>query len=784
MTLSSHCFNNNMKEQFTALELDVVKQQIAMNCCFSLGREQIMETQPSYDLLWVKRVLAQSKEALAMTIRYGSMPFLGLRDVRDSIEAAQKDMTLTAQELRQIADQANATKAITKYRQMSEMKTPFLDELLDSFSDINACSQSVDACISINYDVLDKASPALAQIRRSLRQCEGDMSKEVQRFIAAHASLLMDTITTTRNDRICVLVKISEKNKIRGFIHGESASGQAAYIEPESLLQLNNRLQSYHSREKEVVNRILFELSQQVKAYAHAFLANLETLAILDACFAKANWAYKCNGCIAQIVEDDTSLYLKQARHPLIHEQSVVANTYEIKKPYQSLLITGSNTGGKTVTLKTIGLFVAMNQCGFPLNAEEAILPFFSSIFVDIGDDQSIQESLSTFSAHISKLAYIIDHVDAHSLVLLDELGSGTDPKEGESLAVAVLDELCDSHAMIIATTHFSALKTYAKKRSDMLVSSVEFDVETMRPTYRYIEGISGQSNALAIAARYQLKQRVLDKAQQLRDEKRSNEDDLIDKLEASILENQQKKDKIEATLQDVALLQETLLKQKEDFEKSKEASLEKVKEEYKIELEATKEKAEAMIRELQSFDEDVKGHVLAQMKHDVQNLEIDEAPIEEVEETFVVGDYVRMKKLNYYGEVLSVNKDKVCVFANGMKMNTRSSELTHATKQVDKKKSKGYQKVMQSTSFSMECNVIGMRVLEATAVIDKYLDNAMIAKVYQVRLIHGNGTGALRTGVHTYLKRNPYVEEYHMGGLGEGGLGATVVTLKQKGKK
>ena len=317
------------------------------------------------------------------------------------------------------------------YMKSSEIESPLIQELCASFGDHRRIATHIEKCISINGEVLDHASDTLRGLRRSITSCQGEISAEVQRFIACNASKLMDTITTVRNDRTCVLVKVSEKNSVDGFVHGESASGQTAYIEPRSLLILNNKLQSLRSREQEEIQKILFGLSQEVKEEGASFLGNLDTFALLDSIFARALWAKEVDGCVAKLDTNSEHLYLKQARHPLIDPQTVVANTYELKQPYHSLLITGSNTGGKTVTLKTIGLFVAMTMCGMPVSAEEANIPLFDAIYVDIGDDQSIQESLSTFSSHISKLAFICDHASAHSLVLLDELGSGTDPKDG-----------------------------------------------------------------------------------------------------------------------------------------------------------------------------------------------------------------------------------------------------------------------------------------------------------------------------------------------------------------
>ena len=770
-----------MKDRQEALELDVVKEQIVRYCAFSLGKQKIRQTYPTFDKLWVDRELKRSKEAFDLVVRYGTMPFGGIRDIAMSVEDAMKGITIRPQELRQIAEGIRASESMRSYMKNSEIETPYIQELVDSLSDHQKCAMKIESCINVNFELMDNASMELKRIRKSVHGCEQEISSEVQRFIAKNSAKLMDTITTMRNDRTCVLVKISEKNSVDGMLHGESASGQTAYIEPRSLVNLNNKLQSLRSKEKEEIERILASLSKEVAMIGDELLGNLDTYALLDSIFAKGSWAKEKDGCIAVVDDQKERLYLKRARHPLIEEQKVVANTYEIKPPYHSLLITGSNTGGKTVTLKTIGLFAAMTMCGFPIAAEEGVIPLFDGIYVDIGDDQSIQESLSTFSSHISKMAYITAHAGYRSLVLLDELGSGTDPKEGEPLAVAILDALRNAHAMVIATTHYSALKSYGADHEDVLLSSVEFDMEQMRPTYHYIEGISGQSNAFEIARRYGLSEKILAKAKERKEAAKTEREETMEKLEASLMENHDIKKQLEEKLADVRKLQKQLSEEKHTFEKEKDKLLSEIKEKAETSLEQKIEEADEIIELLKEMKAEAKPHEITELKTTLYDLQGEEEPKEKKEEHFELGDYVKLDQLNYYGEIISINKEKVCVFANGMKMNTTTKEISHAQKQVEKKKkSKGYAK-SGVKSFSMEVNVIGMRVAEAIPIVDKYLDNALLAKVYRVRVIHGMGTGALRKGVHDYLKHNPRVESYTMGGQGEGGLGATVVTLKQK---
>ena len=772
--------------EYEALQFDECKARIASYCRFSLANKLLKEQEPSFSYLWIKQEAERTKEAYECVVRYGVLPLPGLFDISEAIADAKRDKILRPFELNRIAQQAGCVLAITKYRKLCEVKTVHLDELYESFTNCDQLSNAITRCINVHDEVMDQASSLLFSLRKNIRICEGDIVQAAQRFISSNGNKLTDTITTSRNNRVCVLVKISEKNSVRGFIHGESASGQTAYVEPEALFHLNNKLASLKSQEQEEVSRILKELSLAVKQHSDALSANQDTFTLLDAYFAKAQYAKEQDGCIAKVEQNGAHLYLEAYRHPLIDAKKVVANTYELKPPYRTLLITGSNTGGKTVTLKNIGLAACLAQSGMPLLANQAILPFFSQIFIDIGDDQSIQESLSTFSAHISKLAMICDRVSEDSLVLLDELGSGTDPKEGECLAVAVLDELCSSNAFVLATTHFHALKSYAKQQDHILISGVEFDMEQMKPTYRYLEGVSNASNALAIARRYHMKEHILQKAETLHKQSQSDQDRLMEKLEHEAEELKQRKEKADAVLKDVSDLRRQLQTEREQFAKTKQRELEQLKEQYEQKLSQKVAEAEALLEELKQLPQDVKPHLVTAAAKHLSDIQIEEEQEPQKQVEFQIGDRVSIAHSHTQGEIIEINKDKVCLSVNGLRMNTKKQELLLVEKGKPKKKikEKGYQLHKTSAHFSMELNIIGMKVTEALPVVDKYLDNAILNKVYSVRIIHGNGTGALRAGIHQYLKKEPKVEDYRLGGQGEGGMGATVVTLKKVGKR
>ena len=768
-----------MENNVQALEFDLVKQDICRYASFSLGAAQIRQAGMIDSPLYLKRELRRVEEALHACVRYGKMPFGGIRDIQESVEAAEKGYLLTCQEYREIAETIRGCVGISQYlQQFPKDEVIELNELVSSLSLNVKLASEIERCISINYEVYDHASPQLAGIRRKIRQIESDCSASVAQFIQNNASKLMDTITTQRNDRVCVLVKISEKNSIKGFIHGESASGATAYVEPECLIVLNNKLSSAKSEEQNEIKRILQQLSLLVKAESAALLGNCETLGILDSLFARGEWAKVNHGCVA-VLNEQRQLVLKNARHPLIDPQKVVSNTYRLNTPKRMMLITGSNTGGKTVTLKTIGLFALMSMSGFPILCDEAQLPIFDHIFVDIGDEQSIEQSLSTFSAHLSKLARICDEASEHSLVLMDELGSGTDPKEGEALALAILQHLKDLKSTCIATTHYSALKIECAKWDEVLLSSVEFDVENLRPTYRFIEGLSGSSYAFEIARKFGLSSSILKEAMQFKENVKSNEEKMIEKVDELLNENYQLKEKLLAERSQLEEERTKFMLQREKFEKERQKVYEQAQQKAEQIILEAQEEAESVIRELKALGSDAKNHELLQVKKKLVVKEVEQPPISDDYE-YSVGDHVKLVKYNYIGVIEEINGNQLQVLANGIKMKVKKSDCLPVQKPKQKKQKVSYTKTLRS-AFSMECNVIGERVNDALAIIDKYLDNAILANVSVVRLVHGVGTGALRNAIHTYLKKHPKVAEFRLGGQGEGGMGATVVTLKMK---
>lgn len=755
------------------LEFNIVKQWIADQAMFDLGKEYVLKQQMLTNTLQIKRELHRVKEAMQCIRLQGRLHINGAYNIQDSLVKASKERILSIQELWHIRMQSMACIDIKTYIQKE--KSELLQELSDSLYYPEQLKKHIDHIIDDHLEIKDQASEHLYTIRQQLKESISKIDREIQKCIIEYRDYLMDTTISIHNDRRCLLVKSADKNHVKGFIHGKSSSGQAFYIEPTSLLNLNNQLQSLKNQEEDEITLLLKTLSLEVKEEIDVLAANMDTIAMVDGIFAKAFWGFVHDGCVASIV-DTKQIILKEARHPLIDPKKVIANTYQLHDPYQMIFITGANTGGKTVTLKTIGLFVMMSQSGFPILASEASISIFNHIYVDLGDAQSIEASLSTFSAHISNLAYICNHANDKSLILLDEPGNGTDPKEGECLAIAMLEELRIKQAYVIVSTHFSELKLYTASKQDILLASVTFDTQTMKPTYHYVEGLSGQSNAFMIAKEYHLNERIVNRAIQLQESLKTTQEKALENLEKEIHHQKQKAQELQKWSESLELQAQAIVNEQQALRAQKELILTNAKEEASQILEKTKEETKILLKELQ--EQLHKPHVITQKIHELESqLEIEEQQTSPTHD-FQVGDYVEIKEYHYFGDIIDIQKDRITVFTNGIKMNVKKSSLILATKQKEKQELV-YQSRLKSTSVASELNVIGKTRVEAIAMIDKYLDSALLANMHQVNIIHGLGTGVLRKAVHQYLQHKKFVVSYEAAGAQNGGLGATIVHLK-----
>lgn len=761
---------------YESLELNTIKEKIAEYCAFSLGAAYIEQLKVETQALVIRRDLQRTKQAMVAVAFNGGLSFSGLKDIQPALLKAGKQGVLGIHDLVEVGLCIRGFELMVKQKKEIEVDLSALDDLFESLVFNVKHAEAIERCFSINDEVYDNASPALAQIRRSRRETQRRMTNETQSFMKQNKDSLASSQQTYRQDRQVVMVKPSDKNKIEGLVHGESASGQTVYIEPDFLVRYNNQIANLNIEEEDEIARICRELSARITEDAEILQADLETAALLDGIFAKAKWGYRHDGVIAELSEGD--LRIEKARHPLIDPQAVVANSYHIEAPHRMVLISGPNTGGKSVALKTIGLFTLLTMCGCPVLAESAQIPLVDQVFVDIGDHQSIAQSLSTFSAHLSNIAEIIDHVSGDSLVLLDEIGGGTDPAEGESLAIAILEYLRHMGCMVVVTTHFGGLKNYGARHAEILSASVQFDLDSLQPTYHYIENLTGSSYAFEIARKLHLKASVVDQAQQIKEQNQSEQDRLIAKLE--------RQTKATVALQETLEAREAQLNQEIASYAAKTAKLEAQRQQILAAFD--QQQQDELEARLALADEYLEQLTQAQKPHEVQNIkqkikQLQPQPAAAVSHgPLAIGDRVRLKQSSQVGVIREIDKRHISVSVGNLSVQVRAADVEKITASEVPKKDRRKQNRSVSISAGLrpglECNVIGMHVEEAVNVVNKYLDSCVLYHLNNVRIVHGVGTGALRKAIHEDLRRNKHVRDFRLGGQGEGGVGATVVNL------
>ena len=766
-----------------SLELTKIIDDVSSFAAFSLGKENILNTEVSFNKLIIHRNLSYTKEALEILKNNDTVPFGGIKDIRTTLVKADKGGLLSAQELNDVKNVLAGVNSVIKYyRNIHEVEMDNIGELFLSLVSFNKLMEEIENSIDEYGVVLDSASSELYSIRKQLKRVDADINASIQRFLSKNKESVVDSIVATRNGRSVILVKSSDKNQYGGLIYGDSSSGQASYIEPKELLDLNNKKQELIIKEHEEINRILSYLSSDVAKTATEQIANIETLGLIDEIFAKANWG-RIKDAVCALISDEYSINIEKARHPLIDPKVVVANTYRLIEPKKMLIITGPNTGGKTVSLKIIGLFVLMSYCGIPVPCEAISIPVFDNIFEDIGDDQSVESSLSSFSAHIQKQAKICNEATSESLVLLDELGSGTDPKEGESLGIALLNLLREKKCMTIVTTHYSRLKTYGKRHDDILLASVEFNMNTLEPTYKYFEGITGNSNAISVAKRYGLPKELIKYATFLNDQAKSEEDKLIEELDNELSKVRSELAKIEEEKERLEIESEELKKAQKNFYREKDEWKYKKEEEAKAYLEGIRKEAEEIIEDLKSR-KDIKLHEVIDKRKELENIGDFEEIIDDDNYEFSVGEVIELKSTNQIARIISINKKDILINLNGREMHVKKDQIRPSNKHLPKKDTKvettiNLDRDIVFSSMSLECNLIGMNVEDAMYKLENYLDEVKVHNLNYCRIVHGDGTGKLRKAVHNRLQNDNNVKEYHLAPPQEGGTGATIVTFK-----
>ena len=786
------------EKSLITLELPAVLDMLAAEAVGDTAKEQAKQLSPSTDAATVRSRQEETSAAKTMMVVRGSPGFSGVKDVRPSLARADLGGALNTRELLDIARVLQCARLVRGYiADDSVGKTP-IDHLFYALHANKFLEEKISTSISGEDEIADGASPELANIRRQMRAA-ARARDSLQKLISSpsYAKVLQEPIITMRQDRYVVPVKAEHKGAVPGLVHDISASGATLFIEPMAAVKANNELRELSAKEKLEIERILAELSADCAEHRDDISSDFEVLVRLDLIFAKAKLSYKLNCQSASM--DGKGIVLRRARHPLLDQAKAVPISLELGESFDTLVITGPNTGGKTVSIKTIGLLAAMNQCGLHIPADDGSnLPVFSHILADIGDEQSIEQNLSTFSAHMSNIVNIISECDDSSLILFDELGAGTDPTEGAALAVAIIEYCRKKGAMIAATTHYAELKVYATNEAGVQNASCEFDVETLRPTYHLLVGIPGKSNAFAISRRLGLGEDIIEDAKNRVSSDSASFEATIEKLEQTRLLLE--KDRNEAAV-----------KLREAQESAKKAAFLKAELEVRLDKADIKSRREAerIIQEARTTAEEVFRELddmrkKANEQEDVQQIngarsqlrrklnlseealkkdDLEKLPEQKSSRPIRVGDTVQIKSMGVKATVLSISSDRVLSLRAGI-MNVSAKEdevlLLEGQSAVKAKSApKASPSQLRTASVPSEIDIRGMESLEGVLAAERYIDSAVMGKLKTVTIIHGKGTGALRAAVQQMLKKNKSVKSFRLGRFGEGEAGVTVVELK-----
>jgi DNA mismatch repair protein MutS2 len=785
-----------MERVLRVLEYEKMKKQLLEHVSSSLGRKKVEQLTPSTDFNKVKLWQAQTQEGANMLRLKGHVPLGGIFDIKPHLKRAKIRGLLHASELLEVASTIYGGRQLKKFIETmieeEEADLPLLGEFARQIVPLTDLERAIKQCIDDNGHVLDSASPTLRTLRHQIRSFEANVRSKLEGITRSSntAKMLSDAIVTIRNDRYVIPVKQEYRGAFGGIVHDQSASGATLFVEPQAVVEINNQLREAKAKEQREIERILSELSMQVSEHVDDLFVNVDVLAELDFIMARAHYG-KAIRATQPILNNRGYLLIKQGRHPLIPDDEIVPIDIELGHSYSSLVITGPNTGGKTVTLKTIGLLTLMAQSGLHVPAEEeSELAVFKHVFADIGDEQSIEQSLSTFSSHMTNIVDILGKVDHESLVLFDELGAGTDPTEGAALAIAILDDVYRRGARIVATTHYSELKGYAYNREGVMNASVEFDVETLSPTYRLLIGVPGRSNAFAISKRLGLEEKIIEQAKAHIDEDASQVESMIASLEQSQKSAESDWEEAEKALQEAEQLRFDLQKKLDDLEKEKERILAEAEQQAEQAVKDAKEEAEVIISELRDLQKQgvsVKEHQIIDAKKHLEEaapkLTKQQKKVKRTAEKkreFKPGDEVKVLSFGQKGHIVEkVSEAEYQVQMGIMKMKVEASDL-QLIDRPQPVETKPLATIRGSDHHvKPELDLRGERYEEAMLKVEKYLDDALLAGYASVSIIHGKGTGALRKGVKDLLKRHPHVKSARDGGANEGGLGNTVVELR-----
>ena len=758
---------------------------------------------PSTDLSAIRTAQRETKDALARLFRIGSTSFGSNRDLGFSIRSLEIGSSLSMSELLKLASFLDNVSRIKTYgkKEQEDLPNDSLDAYFEGLTPMTQLANEINRCILSEEEMADDASPRLKSIRRSKLSTNEKIHSQLTSMVnGAYRTFLQDAVITMRDNRYCIPVKAEYKSQVSGMVHDQSSTGSTFFIEPAAVVNLNNQLKELDLQEQEEIEVILGDLSSQAAVHTSELAADQKIMTTLDFIFAKAKLAMEQNAT-EPIFNTEHYIQIRKGRHPLLDKKKAVPIDVRLGKDFDLLVITGPNTGGKTVSLKTVGLFTLMGQAGLHIPAlDRSELSIFSEVYADIGDEQSIEQSLSTFSSHMTRVVHILQHADADSLCLFDELGAGTDPTEGAALAIAILNYLHDRGIRTMATTHYSELKIYALSTNFVENACCEFDVETLRPTYRLLIGIPGKSNAFAISSKLGLSDEIIHAAKEQISKEDESFEDVIADLEQSRVTIEKEQQEIAEYKERIRTLQEQLQKKNEKIDQAKDKILRDANEKARAILQEAKDVADETIRDFNKAGASADIKELEKKRQKVRdkinekngklalgNNQKKPANQKTVDpKKLKKGDSVKIISMNLKGIVntLPDARGNLFVQCGIMRMQTNINDLVPVKEETItapalQRTNTGKLKMSKSFSVSSEINLLGCTVDEAIAKLDKYLDDAYLAHLPSVRVVHGKGTGALRSAVQSHLKRLKYVKEYRLGEYGEGDAGVTIVTFK-----
>ena len=767
------------------------------------GKKLCRELVPSTDLSAIRTAQRETKDALARLFRIGSTSFGSNRDLGFSIRSLEIGSSLSMSELLKLASFLDNVSRIKTYgkKEREDLPNDSLDAYFEGLTPMTQLANEINRCILSEEEMADDASPRLKIIRRSKLSTNEKIHSQLTSMVnGAYRTFLQDAVITMRDNRYCIPVKAEYKSQVSGMVHDQSSTGSTFFIEPAAVVNLNNQLKELDLQEQEEIEVILGDLSSQAAVHTSELAADQKIMTTLDFIFAKAKLAMEQNAT-EPIFNTEHYIQIRKGRHPLLDKKKAVPIDVRLGKDFDLLVITGPNTGGKTVSLKTVGLFTLMGQAGLHIPAlDRSELSIFSEVYADIGDEQSIEQSLSTFSSHMTRVVHILQHADADSLCLFDELGAGTDPTEGAALAIAILNYLHDRGIRTMATTHYSELKIYALSTNFVENACCEFDVETLRPTYRLLIGIPGKSNAFAISSKLGLSDEIIHAAKEQISKEDESFEDVIADLEQSRVTIEKEQQEIAEYKERIRTLQEQLQKKNEKIDQAKDKILRDANEKARAILQEAKDVADETIRDFNKAGASADIKELEKKRQKVRdkinekngklalgNNQKKPANQKTVDpKKLKKGDSVKIISMNLKGIVntLPDARGNLFVQCGIMRMQTNINDLVPVKEETItapalQRTNTGKLKMSKSFSVSSEINLLGCTVDEAIAKLDKYLDDAYLAHLPSVRVVHGKGTGALRSAVQSHLKRLKYVKEYRLGEYGEGDAGVTIVTFK-----